>query len=263
MWNRIKQWLGASADGQPEAVQTVRALSQEEQQALSERLERLQNFAEAREQALREQPLVVLDLETTGLDVKRDTVLSVGAVRVGGGGIELGQTFERVLAVQVALKSDAQLFHGFTQADLAAGEDPREVLLELLEWGQDAIWLAWHAWFDEAMLYRSARQWLGLSGAGHRLPKVYDLAHAMPVLFPEHAQLPAQLDAWLQALHLGNSERHHAVADAMATAELALVALARAQAHGFATWGELAAAMERGAQQHALQQQGVRQQMHF
>ncbi|MDO4705391.1 MAG: 3'-5' exonuclease [Comamonadaceae bacterium] len=259
MWDRIRQWLGGASAGAP-AVQAQKALSSSEQQALAAQLAQWPAMMQAGAQGLRQQAVVVFDLETTGLDLKRDTILSIGGVRLepdAGGqglGIALGQTWERVLAVQVQLKPDSQLFHGMTQADLARGQDPRQALLELLDWGRDAIWLAWHAWFDETMLHRAAQQWLGLTAQGGRLPKVYDLAHAMPLLFPEHAALGADLDAWLRALRLGNSERHHAVADAMATAELALVALARAQALGMATWGELIAAMARAEQQRRAQQ---------
>ncbi len=242
MWDRVKQWLRRGE----EIPQTQRALAPSEQQMLAERVERLPACVRAGSQSLDGQTLVVFDLEATGLDRQRDTVLSIGAVRITpdvGLGIELGRTFERTLAVQVDLKPDSQLFHGLTAADLAQGQDPRWALLDLLEWGQGAVWLAWHAWFDEAMLHRAARQWLGLMPSDRRLPKVYDLAHAMPIVLPQYAHLHTQLDAWLGALNLGNAERHHAVADAMATAELSLVALAHARLHGFATWGELTAAM--------------------
>jgi len=39
-------------------------------------------------------PLVVVDTELTGLDVKRDSVVSVGAVKMSGTRIELGRTLQ-------------------------------------------------------------------------------------------------------------------------------------------------------------------------
>ena len=38
-------------------------------------------------------PFVVLDTELTGLDAKRDSVVSVGAVKMAGTRIELGRSF--------------------------------------------------------------------------------------------------------------------------------------------------------------------------
>ncbi|KKW68373.1 hypothetical protein AAV94_05740 [Lampropedia cohaerens] len=204
------------------------------------RLAALPALASAADQRLDAQPIVVLDLETTGLNRRRDVVLSIGAIRIEAQGIVLGKTFARVLNVETALPLTGQLFHSLTKEDLRQGDDPRQALLELLEWGHDAIWLAWHAWFDEAMLHRAAGQWLGLSPAV--LPRLHDLAHIMPALLPEHARCGGDLDAWLQAMRLGNSARHDAVADAMATAELALIALQRARACGLTTWSEVIAA---------------------
>lgn len=257
MWHTLQRWLGRGAAGPQHAA--AQALSPTAQAELAARTAALQPFAQPGEQRLDAQPLVVIDLETTGLDRKRDTVLSVGAVRIERQAIVLGQSFERVLKVDVPLAATSQLFHGLTPGDLQRGEDPRQVLIELLEWGQDAIWLAWHAWFDQTMLHRAARHWLGEAALdAARLPPVLDLAHAMPLLMPAQAALGTDLDAWLQAAQLGNSARHNAVADAMATAELALVALARAQAMGLHTWGALSAAMVH-SQKHLDQQQAARQ----
>jgi DNA polymerase-3 subunit epsilon len=39
----------------------------------------------------------VLDLETSGLNLNRDQVLSIGAVAIEDGAIDLGHPFERTL----------------------------------------------------------------------------------------------------------------------------------------------------------------------
>src|SRR5690606_7659244 len=115
------------------------------------------------QQSLSTQPLLVFDLETTGLDLKRDQLLSAGAIRIDNLEIVLGQTYERVFNVETNLPRDSQLFHGLTTADLQQGDDPCSALLDLLEHGQDALWLAWKGWFDQHMLHKAAQQWLGLS----------------------------------------------------------------------------------------------------
>lgn len=230
----LQRWLRTTDARDAPAAHEAPAL----RGAIAQRLARLGPFPAPGGQSLAAQPLLVFDLETSGLDLKRDRILSAGAIRIDGLDIVLGKTYERVFKVDTDLPRDSQLFHGLTAADLQRGADPRAALLDLLEHGQDALWLAWHGWFDQHMLHKGALQWLGMAPA--QLPDVLDLALIAPALFPEHAQRNGDLDHWLRCLDLGNAMRHHATADAMATAELALVCLHKAMAQGLQTWGELA-----------------------
>ena len=61
----------------------------------------------------------VLDTELTGLDVKKDSIVSLGAVRMEGGRILLGNTLERVVSPATRLTSESVLVHGITPADVA------------------------------------------------------------------------------------------------------------------------------------------------
>lgn len=47
------------------------------------------------------------------------------------------------------------------------------------------------------------------------------------------------LDDWLAHFRLNNSQRHHAAADALATAEIALILLSRARGQGIHTLQDL------------------------
>ena len=42
--------------------------------------------------------IVVVDTELTGLDEKKDSIVSIGAVRMTGGRIELGDMFYRLVS---------------------------------------------------------------------------------------------------------------------------------------------------------------------
>lgn len=209
--------------------------------ALKHRVAALPALVQAGDMPLAEQPLLVLDLETNGLDTRRDRVLSIGAVRIEGGCIPLGRSFERILRVEASLRPDSQLIHGLTQADLAEGSVPAEAVLDLLEYGADAVWLAYHAEFDRRMLARCAHESLGLEL--RHAP--YDVAELAPMLCPDLAVPGAGLDHWIDVFGLPMPARHHAVADAMVTAEIMLVLLPRAQAQGLRTWRDLDAALAR------------------
>ncbi|WP_353172114.1 3'-5' exonuclease [Paracandidimonas soli] len=252
MLHTLQRWLRSAETMDTPAPRGVQAPSS----AIEQRLSRLAPFPAPGQQLLVEQSLLVFDLETSGLNLKRDHILSAGAIRVDGLDIMLGKTYERVFNIDTELQRDSQLFHGLTAADLRQGHDPRTALLDLLEHGQGAIWLAWQGWFDQHMLYKAARQWLGMDPA--QLPKVLDLALIAPALFPEHKQRHGDLGHWLERLGLDNARRHHATADAMATAELTLVCLHRAMARGLRTWGELASLATQERQARERQEQALR-----
>lgn len=180
-------------------------------------------------------PVMVFDLETTGLNTRTDTVISIGAVRLSEAGIPLGNSFYQVLDIEVDLQGESQLIHGLTQHDLHQGCDPRQALVNFFEYSQNHLWLAFHAEFDRRMLKKAVLQHLGLIID----PQPLDVAHIAPLLFPELASECKNLDEWLHTFKLPILTRHNAIADALATAELLMILIHQAQKLGFNTWGEL------------------------
>ncbi|MCW0923788.1 MULTISPECIES: 3'-5' exonuclease [Pseudomonas] len=193
---------------------------------LQQRLAKLPALAELSECSLREQRWVVLDLETTGLNMSKDRVLSIGAVVIEDGAIDFRQQFERTLQCRELKLSPSVLIHGLGPSAIAAGSDPAEALLELLEFIGDSPVLAFHAPFDQHMLGRAVKEHLG-----HKLQHVFlDVADIAPLLCPQAQIREAGLDEWIEWFRLEVFERHNASADALATAELALILFSRARA---------------------------------
>ena len=193
--------------------------------AARERLARLPKAAPLGVCSLREQRWVVLDLETSGLNPNRDQVLSIGAVAIEDGAIDFSQQFERTLHRPLQKTNASVLIHGLGPSALAAGCDPAEALLELLEFIGASPVLAFHAPFDQRMLARALKQSLGYRLQGHFL----DVAELAPMLNPETVLREAGLDDWVARFGLQIDERHHASADAQVTAELALILLSQAR----------------------------------
>ncbi|KHL74603.1 DNA polymerase III subunit epsilon [Pseudomonas putida] len=193
--------------------------------ALHQRLARLPKPAPLGVCTLREQRWVVLDLETSGLNPNRDQVLSIGAVAIEDGAIDFSQQFERTLHRPTQKTNVSVLIHGLGPSALAAGSDPAEALLELLEFIGDSQVLAFHAPFDQRMLARALKETLG-----HRLQQPFlDVAELAPMLNPDTVLREAGLDDWVARFGLQVDERHHASADAQVTAELALILFSQAR----------------------------------
>ncbi len=189
------------------------------------RLAQLPKPATLSEGALRSQRWVVVDLETSGLNLNRDQVLSIGAVVIEDGAVDFSQLFERTLQRPETKLSPSVLIHGLGPSAIAAGSDPVEALLDFMEYVGDSPLLAFHAPFDQHMLSRALKDSLG-----YRLTHPFlDVADIAPLLCPEAPIREAGLDDWVKHFHLEVGERHHASADALATAELMLILFSRAR----------------------------------
>ena len=193
-----------------------------------ERLRLLSEPAEFDERSLRQQRFVVLDLETSGLNMRRDQVLSIGAVVIENGGIDLSRQFECTLQRDGHRASASTLIHGIAPSEIANGIEPVEALLSFMEFVGDSPLLAFHAEFDQRMLARALKQSLG-----YRLRHAFfDVAEIAPLVCPQAKLNHAGLDDWTQYFGLQVQQRHHASADALATAELALILFSKARQQG-------------------------------
>lgn len=177
------------------------------------------------EQSLRQQRWVVLDLETSGLNVNRDQVLSIGAVVIEDGAIDFSQQFERTLHRHDHKLAPSVLIHGLAPSAIAAGCDPAQALLELMDFIGDSPLLAFHAGFDQRMLARALKDSLG-----YKLQHPFmDVAELAPLLNPDVVMRDAGLDDWVAHFGLHVEERHNASADAQVTAELSLILFSQAR----------------------------------
>ncbi len=168
---------------------------------------------------------VVVDVETTGLNLLTDTLISIGAVAVVGGRISLADSFSVVLQQDRVSRRENILIHGISGTVQREGAPPADALLDFLAYLGKSPLVAFHAALDEAMIRRAMRQYLNLSFKHPWL----DLAYLMPALYPALARNHRVLDDWTGRFGIHNAARHDALADAMVTAQLLQVALVQAR----------------------------------
>lgn len=179
--------------------------------------------------------LVVLDLETSGLDVQRDEILSIGAVAITDGVLHMADQFECTVFRPNHQANQATLLHELAPSHIQSGQPADVALKGFLDYAGHSVLLAFHAGFDQRMLSRSLRKDLH-----HRLQhRFLDVAQIAPMLFPEAAARCSTLDDWQRHFNLANTERHNAAADAQATAEIMLILLNRLNRQGTVTLAEL------------------------
>ncbi|MGQ9685471.1 MAG: 3'-5' exonuclease [Thiobacillaceae bacterium] len=178
---------------------------------------------------------VVVDVESTGLDIRRDRLIAIGAVAVQGGRIVLADSFEVILRQDEVSDRDNILVHGIGGQMQRAGLPPAQALLDFLDYLGKSPLVAFHAVFDETMIRRAMTRHLGLACKRPWL----DLAYVMPALLPAYAHSHKALDDWTALFNIPNYARHAALADALATAQLLLAALPLASAKKLANYKAL------------------------
>jgi DNA polymerase-3 subunit epsilon len=178
---------------------------------------------------------VVVDVESSGLDVRSDHLIAIGAIAVEHARIGIDSGFSVVLRQEVASDDANILVHRIGGSAQTGGIEPVEALLAFLDYIGKAPLVGYHAPFDEIMIANATRHYLG---EPFRRTWI-DLADLAPALCTEIAPKPKDLDGWTAAFGIANFARHNALADALATAQLHLALCERAGENGWRTQRDL------------------------
>ena len=172
---------------------------------------------------------VALDCETTGLDVNRDEIISIGAVRIVGNRLLTSQRLELMVRPERSMAQASMRVHRLRERDVAAGMPPEQAMRQLLEFIGSRPLVGYYLEFDVGMINRAIWPMLGV---GLPQPKIdisalyYDM---------KNRQLPAQLrneridlrfETIMRELDLPRRDAHDALNDAV-MAGLAFLKLRR------------------------------------
>ena len=185
---------------------------------------------------------VVVDVESSGLDPLRDRLIAIGALGVVDGAVDLRDSFEVVIGQdRVSSVSNIEV-HGIGGSEQRGGEAAPAALADFLSFvGKDPL-VAFHAPFDGSMLQRAISDALG-----ERFKRPWlDLADVIPLAWPEDAPSLRGLDDWLARFGIPMVQRHRAIADCLATAQLFVRFLPASHRLGAATAGSLLGLSGRG-----------------
>ena len=175
--------------------------------------------------------LLAVDLETTGLDPRRDAILSIGFVPVDGARITLAGA-RQVLVKGADEVGQSAAIHGLTDDAVAAGAPLEEGLGILLAALAGRVLLAHHAAIERAFLSAACVQ---VFGTDVPLPSVDTMALELRLLEADSGHEPPPDSLRLQASRdrrgLPRYRSHEALTDALACAELYLAQVS-ALGHG-------------------------------
>jgi len=178
--------------------------------------------------------LVSLDFEATGLDFERDTIVSFGTVPLHEGRIDIGfADYELVDPGEVAPSPDSITVHGLLPGDLRGAQGLDAARASLGRQIEGRFLVTWAGIVEAGFLNR-------MYGGGVRswLRRCIDARELMFAL-EEDPPLPFTLSSVAERLGVPVASAHHALDDALVTAQVFLIAAARLEAKGVRTVRDL------------------------
>ncbi|QIK38819.1 3'-5' exonuclease [Caldichromatium japonicum] len=165
---------------------------------------------------------LAVDLETTGLDPRKDAILSVGYVALYGPEILLASARHHLVRVDRAIPETSAVIHQITDDQAASGLPLEEVLGELLGALAGRVLIAHHAAIELGFLSAACQRLWG-QGLVVRLIDTQLLAQRAL----DRRQLPykpadLRLHALASRYNLPRHSAHNALSDAITAAELFL-----------------------------------------
>lgn len=177
--------------------------------------------------AIADVPLLALDIETTGLDLQRDAIVSVGLVPFSTRRIHLAERRYWIVRPECPLNSRSVTLHHITHADIEQAPAFRDILPELLDAMTGCIPVVHYRTIERSFLDRAVNECLGE-------PFSFPTIDTMEIEARRYrsslwsrwrrriggSTVSVRLHGSRARYHLPHYQAHHALVDALATAEL-------------------------------------------
>ncbi len=197
------------------------------QQELSPALKRSQGVKKAVDLStpVMEAEYVAFDTELTGLDFKRDSIVSIGAVKMKGTAIYPMKTFHSLVKPECALKSESVLVHEITHTDLEGASRLPEVLEDFLDFIGDAVLVGHFVFIDINFVNNALKKSYGvnLQNPAVDTHSIHDWLRRNDADFARHHKgMTTRTDLFSMARRFGLAmvKAHNAFHDAYLTAQL-------------------------------------------
>ena len=170
-----------------------------------------------------EDEYVSLDCETTGLNVRSDDIISIGAVRIKGNRIMSSERLELLVQPQGNVSAESIRVHRLREMDVADGLPVEEAMRQLIHFIGSRPLVGYYLEFDVAMINRAMKPLLGI-----RLPQKqievsalyydYKFRQLPPYQQQDNADIDLRFNTLMEDLALPTRDAHDALNDAVMAA---------------------------------------------
>jgi DNA polymerase-3 subunit epsilon len=161
-----------------------------------------------------DEEFVSFDCETTGLNVKKDEILSIGGVKIIHNKIEFSESFERFITPQKSIGEESIKVHHIRPCDVENSIDAKVAIEEFLHFIGNRTLIGYYIEFDIAMINRYAKELIGttIPNKSIELSNMYYKRYKKQ---SSHEFVDLKFDTIMEKLNLPRLGQHDALNDAV------------------------------------------------
>ena len=159
---------------------------------------------------------VCLDCETSGLNPKKDEILSIGAVHIKDNKILMSKTFNIFLKPSKNIDSESIKIHHIRPIDLENGIEPKKAILQLLEFIGSKTIVGYYIEFDIAIISKYTEEFIGIK-VPNKTIEVSSLYYETRRKLSYYGLVDLKFNTILKNLNIPNFGKHDALNDAIMT----------------------------------------------
>ena len=159
---------------------------------------------------------VCFDCETTGLDPKKDDIISIGAVIIKNNTIVASKKFVKFIKPKTKLQVEAIKVHHIRECDLEDAEDINKVIKEFLEFVGNRTLVGYFLEFDIAMINKYLKPLIGIKLPNKAL-EVSAIYYDYKIEIIPQANIDLRFNTIMNELKIPSLGKHDAYNDAVMT----------------------------------------------
>ncbi len=158
--------------------------------------------------------VVSIDCETTGLNPKKDDIITLAAIRIIDNDILTSESIHLTLRPNQQINSAAITIHRLRNCDVVNGLEPQEAIKKFLDFIGSSPLLGYYLEFDVALINRIIKPWLGIKLPNEQI-ELSALYHDKVIgLIPQH-HIDLRFETIRKKLNIPDLGAHDAFADAL------------------------------------------------
>ncbi|MCT7629428.1 3'-5' exonuclease [Arcobacter lacus] len=164
---------------------------------------------------------VCFDCETTGLNPKKDDIISIGAVIIKDNMIISSKKFIRYVKPKTKLQAEAIKVHHIRECDLNNANDIDLVIEEFLEFIGNRTLVGYFLEFDISMINKYLKPKIGITLPNKTL-EVSEIYHDYKIEIIPQGHIDLRFNSIMEELQIPSLGKHDAYNDALMTAMIFL-----------------------------------------
>lgn len=164
---------------------------------------------------------ICLDCETSGLNPKKDEILSIGAVHIRNNKILMRKTFNIYLKPSSHINATSIKIHHIRPMDLENGIDPKDGILQLLDFIGSRPIVGYYIKFDVDIISKYTKKLIGIKLPNETI-EVSSMYYKTRKKTSDYEFIDLKFDTILKNLDIPALGKHDALNDAIMTSMMFL-----------------------------------------